>query len=141
MAPFVEEDDPTAIPVPPTRPSTPTLEHRLNRIAEAPSRAEPAVLYVETSSPIQAPPAPMAFATNGNSTTNGHENGIEDSDQNGSQETTVSFKSCTFVLGFTSPAFNASILLRITGWSFQPISMLTLCSLFFISSPNWFFES
>jgi len=103
MAPFVE-DDPTAIPVPPTRPSTPTLEHRLDRIAEAPSRAEPAVPYVETSSLIQAPPAPMTFATNGHSTTNGHENGTEESDQNGSQETTVSFKSCISDLDSTSPA-------------------------------------
>lgn len=60
------------IRVPPTRPSTPTFEHqlpptrpstptfgRIERIAEAPSRADPNLPLVETSSPIQAPPSPM----------------------------------------------------------------------------------
>jgi hypothetical protein len=40
--------------VPPTRPSTPTLEHRFERIAEAPSRADHYLPPVETSSPIRA---------------------------------------------------------------------------------------
>jgi hypothetical protein len=40
--------------VPPTRPSTPNLDHRVERIAEAPSRAEPDLPSVETSSPIRA---------------------------------------------------------------------------------------
>jgi hypothetical protein len=40
--------------VPPTRPSTPDLDHRIERIAEAPSRADPDLPSVETSSPIRA---------------------------------------------------------------------------------------
>jgi hypothetical protein len=48
-------------PVPPTRPSTPTFG-RIDRIAEAPSRADHNLPPVETSSPIQAPPFPMDFS-------------------------------------------------------------------------------
>jgi hypothetical protein len=53
--PIRPEDQPLPVfQVPPTRPSTPTLEHRLERIAEAPSRADHYLPAVETSSPIRA---------------------------------------------------------------------------------------
>jgi hypothetical protein len=53
--PIRPDDQPLPVfEVPPTRPSTPTLEHRLERIAEAPSRADHYLPAVETSSPIRA---------------------------------------------------------------------------------------
>lgn len=53
--PIRPEDQPLPdFQVPPTRPSTPTLEHRLERIAEAPSRADHYLPPVQTSSPIRA---------------------------------------------------------------------------------------
>jgi hypothetical protein len=53
--PIRPEDQPLPVlQVPPTRPSTPTLEHRLERIAEAPSRADHYLPPVQTSSPIRA---------------------------------------------------------------------------------------
>jgi hypothetical protein len=114
MAPFVEEDETTAPPVPPTRPSTPTFDHhRLDRIAEAPSRADPNLPQVEISSPIQAPPAPMAFPDHGSSTTNGNGTAGE-KEPSASQESNVSPKILFCVHLFVGVLFaNASIRLHI----------------------------
>jgi hypothetical protein len=134
MAPFVEEDETTTHPVPPTRPSTPTFDHhRLDRIAEAPSRADPNLPQVETSSPIQAPPAPMAFPDHGSSATKGNGTAAEN-EPNASQDSSVSPKISFCVHVFVRVLFaNASIRLHIPLSGFWPFAACPPHSLFFIS--------
>ncbi|PMD49292.1 uncharacterized protein K444DRAFT_297064 [Hyaloscypha bicolor E] len=114
------------IRVPPTRPSTPTFEHqlpptrpstptfgRIERIAEAPSRADPNLPLVETSSPIQAPPSPMEASQPdrvnsndpGDDTTEGNE-------QNGHQTTSVSPQIAHMIYIYMFPSCRKRVVCR-----------------------------
>lgn len=84
------------IALPPTRPSTPIFG-RIDRIAEAPSRADPHLPLVETSSPVQAPPTTMGvdFASeqgriNSNNQDEEPAQGDNQNEQNGHQAIAVS---------------------------------------------------
>jgi hypothetical protein len=93
--------------LPPTRPSTPTFG-RIERIAEAPSRADPNISLVEMSSPAQAPPSPPRVSepdrVNFN---NPGDNMGQENEQNGNETAAVSFQvvfdTLYYIPNFGSP--------------------------------------
>ncbi len=108
--PIRPEDQPLPVlQVPPTRPSTPTLEHRLERIAEAPSRADHYLPPVETSSPIRAS-TPTSVAplveeferiTLRDPRYDDMAQDTQDTAENGHAGSAVSFKTVSFIDIFT----------------------------------------